>query len=563
MKSLFNLNAKTAFTALSAAAVMLAFNSCQDEDFGYKANEIAFNKAMTELLGTVDPNQDWINAEQGFVIVNSDEDNVKVFDGMTHRIIADYDFVKAGDEIYYNNTIGYKPIISNGVVMAEIEQSGQGISFAAAAPMANFPTGTGKTVSFTRDDCKNIEETLPEEKDNTTKGGVKTNFEFTGNGSVTNGYITFSLYALYWNTAANLEVGVYYYDPSTGSIQDGGVIYKNKRGNTTLKGRRILARNFETIGDTRDSRTYNVAIDYNYQEFQTTGITVTVPANVIFGFYVQQTSDNKLYRYYSNPNLNTDCPTDSKCKTFHAGTFKFNMANKFDSDAICIGFEDWDSDVSDLNDIVFMLEGVELFDYSTDSYTLAFEDLGATNIEDLDFNDCVLQLTATNGKKNANVRLLASGGRLPIKVTYDGNTLISETHAALGQDLVPINANQYYSGVTKDVVNNVTPVAYGLTLESTDWDIKDVVKRFNLEVTRTDKNGEVKAQVHMPFSGGEFPYGFAIKGEFKWPGEQQRITVKYPDFAAWATDPSKNTWYPWDTASADFQSSENNGETAN
>ena len=540
--------------ALGAAAL----TSCQDEDFGYKSNEIAYNKAMTELLGTVDPNQDWINAEQGYVIVNSDEDNVKVFDGMTHRVIADYDFVKAGDKIYYNNTIGYKPFISNGVQMMAIE-AGQSVAF-AAAPLANITVTTTSTKKeFTYNEIRTIETTLPENADNTKKGGVNTNFEFTGNAQPVNGMVTFKLYALYWNTAANLEVGLYYYDPSTGALTDGGVVYTNKSGNTTLEGSRLSSRDYEVIGNVQDSRKYRWALsDISYDKFRSAAIQISVPENVIFGFYVQQTSDNKLYRYYSNPDLNhDDCANHPLCEGCHAGSFKFRLNDKFNESSICLGFEDWHSYdkeknlLPDLNDIVFMLEDVELFDYTTDYYTLAFEDLGATNIEDLDFNDCVLQFTATTGKTNANVRLLASGGRLPIKVTYNGNTLISETHAALGQNLVPVNANQYYNGVTKDVVNNVAPVAYGITLESTNWDIKEVAKKFNLEVTRTDKNGEVKDQVHVPFSGGEYPYGFAIKGEFKWPGEQQRITSVYDDFATWASNTSKNTWYPWEVSTVD------------
>lgn len=543
---------------LALGSVLLS--SCQDEDFGYESSKIAYEKTMSQMLGEVAPDQTWVNAEQGYVTISEECQNVKVFDGLTGKVIANYDNLRPGSKVYYNSTIGYNPTISNGAVAMEVK-NGQEVSFMAAggSVVPKIEVGDDYKVSFSLDLIhKDIfrQEGIPDEINN---------FEFVPTSTSPSTMLTFDVYPLYWNTIDELTVGLYYYDPITKEKVDWDTpVYQNRKANYEsgiLQNRKYQERGEEyvNIGDCDDSR-YKTDGSSKSQTFRVKPISVTIPANLVFGFYVQS---NDGPRYYANPALNKPCSTDnvSVCNCgVHASAYAVTSGYRTDfyawqdgayrGEVLYVGLS---ADHDDNNEIIlggtktkpitqpsrniyFAITNVRTINYETSSYTLCFEDLGATSWQDMDFNDCVLKLTCANGQKTAGLQLLAAGGVLPIKVTYNGTSVWNEIHAALGKDLVPVNANKFKTGVTKDV-ETADAVSATITLPDS-WTIQSLVAKIGLDV-------DGKTQVSIPETTGDYPKGFAVAGDFQWPGEQQNITTVYGDFSTWAAKPDFSYWYPW------------------
>lgn len=542
---------------LALGSVLLS--SCQDEDFGYESSKIAYEKTMSQMLGEVAPDQTWVNAEQGYVTISEECQNVKVFDGLTGKVIANYDNLRPGSKVYYNATIGYNPTISNGAVAMEVK-NGQTVSFASlnntASPVTVTYGNTDQSIHTFKDvdpnDYVNFRSNMIE-KDFHRYGNdaeeIRKNVEYVATSSDEGGMSTFVMYPCFWDSEEPLTVGIYYYDPATGNVVvDNTIVFQNREGNTVLFGNNSSSTqkmtNWEcaTKGKSTDRPSSASAPFTQWDVFP---IEITVQKNLVFGFWIKGAGDQI---YFSNPALNDDC-TEDDCS--HSGTFDpdKNGKEKYyrpfypveeewagEPEPLYLGMNANSHKQNGYYDIYFVLKAVRNINYETSSYTLCFEDLGATSWQDMDFNDCVLKLTCANGQKTAGLQLLAAGGVLPIKVTYNGTSVWNEIHEALGKGLVPVNANQFKTGVTKDV-ETADAVSATITLPDS-WTIQSLVAKIGLDV-------DGKTQVSIPETTGDYPKGFAVAGDFQWPGEQQNITTVYGDFSTWAAKPDFSYWYPW------------------
>lgn len=232
----------------------------------------------------------------------------------------------------------------------------------------------------------------------------------------------------------------------------------------------------------------------------------------------------------------------------------------------CISFEDWPAAGSiDWNDAVFAIDApfddFKSFDEEQYFY-VAMEDLGSSDISDIDFNDVVLRLkqTTTTIKASeyatpethvapATVELLAAGGTMPIAVKYDTNgngvwdaedeNLFAEVHSAFGVNV-------------SDMVNTGKgPVKTAVKVEWPDneatLNITDFAQKL-LFYVNNNKSGEEYYTVTIPKDEGEVPQAFIIPGtdSWQWPLERVKIGDRYPQFATWVqnnSDANATYWY--------------------
>lgn len=530
---------RQALTMLATAAAIITVTSCQEEDFGYTAEGIKYTEAFKKAFGDVDPEQTWIDASYGYILAGENSSIIKIFDSSTSNLIGNYSNVSAGDSLFYNITVGAKPLVSNGRSV-QLAESGQTVYFnngtRAKADMEIYINShSGKYISLTPTQMTAFKKILPEDEDNITSSD-HTDFEFKSGSSYT-------IYPLYWGTIADLTVGLYYYD-SEGQIQLWGTpIYKNRAGNEQLQGSDD-GTTWENIGAV--SETDPSVLNYKY--YRSEGITVTIPDGTIFGIYVQQTYRNRIYRYFSSAAINEaqgcDIAFHNNNDAVHAAAFNVTdniVPSANSSNTFYLGFEDWDNNVFDLNDIMLVITPVTVIDYTDQTYMMAFEDLGATSYSDIDFNDCVLKLQAANGDTEGKVTLMAAGGTLPIQVSYDGTVLFDEIHKAFNSSAptnVPINAD----------VNNLTEntVSTTIKLNATAFEIGKLAKKIQLKVTQA--SGDV-SEIGIPLQSGSTPQAFLITGDsWTWPNEQVNIKDVYPNFTKWVGNHTFSNWYDyqWD-----------------
>lgn len=272
--------------------------------------------------------------------------------------------------------------------------------------------------------------------------------------------------------------------------------------------------------------------------------------------------------FFSDSELNDVAQQSFSSFTFPA-TAAFNVMGQN-----CISFEDYPNAGSiDWNDAVFTIDA-PFQDFSSfdevQSFIIAVEDLG--NTYDFDYNDCVVRVQqstttlkyeggTTDTRVNpATVTLLASGGTLPIKVEYDGETLISETHAAFGVDTkVPVNVNAN-GGASK------APVTVVWTNAPENLNMTVAAPKFNFIVEDGDNT-----TVNVPTATeGEnsVPVAFIIPDAqtWTWPDEGVNITSVYNDFETWVAnnnDATAEYWYNYQwgkTYSTSDPSGEGGGE---
>lgn len=255
------------------------------------------------------------------------------------------------------------------------------------------------------------------------------------------------------------------------------------------------------------------------------------------------------YMYFSDSELNSVAKESFPAFDFPA-TAAFNVMGHN-----CISFEDYPSAGSiDWNDAVFVVDA-PFQDFSSfdevEAFVIAVEDLG--NTYDFDYNDCVIRVQqstttlkyiggGTDTQVNpATVTLLASGGTLPIAVTYDDQTLIPETHAAFGvASTVPVNVNAN-GGASK------TPVTVNWTNAPTTLSLAVDAPKFKFIVTN---EGSTNTEVHVPTvteGSSTVPVAFVVPSQtWQWPDEGVNITTVYDTFETWVAnndDTEATYWY--------------------
>lgn len=549
-----------ALVAIAAGAMLLS--SCGDKDLynsNYKYDEYAAN--WESRFGQIDPNQDWSMATTVTATVNVGREgtfSVKVYSSdpsddtqqayLLGKAVVEggspvtltFDAAKNLDNVYValiteqNLGIIKKVAIENGNVNADFF-----ITSAAKAKTRTADTGGWEytdPVDFPIEYIKNTlldsEKGLVEEVD---AGDKMCNYEFESNGE-------FIIYPVYTKTSGSDQIGYYYYDPKTQTIDQRTEVsfienlqkYRNmfyKWGEN----------NYEAIENHNGGSSW---IEWNFlPAIRSVGIAINVPQGYRVGFWVMN-SDVSETRLYSNRILNSDGCYYSAVGTNKDGTLYF-------------GLEDWKQQgghVLDCNDIVFFVKNAgdnklpdpvpptpTLPDDSEDktmSWLLACEDLGST--DDYDFNDIVVEVSRVDSYTNNAyqssklvVKCLAAGGTLPARIYYD-DTLIGESHDMLGAE----NTTQMINTM-RDITktSRAVEITEGITR---DWTLSANSGKFTITVEQETGNNDSRL-IEKPETGNA-PQMIIVPGAWRWPTERTNIEDAYPDFTNWSANA---TFYDW------------------
>lgn len=215
---------------LPVVAVAALFSGCQDEDFGYEASAIRYQKSFTDAFGQIDPNQDWNCATRAFVNVTTQSNcNVKIYAKVndTYKIVGDYADVVGTKELGIDILKGTQELlVSNG------EQSfktfvGGSVNFVSTRTVHTID---GSDLISVADEYKDFDAAkyagavvaddgfLPEENMNLDK--VTQDFSYVSNGA-------FTIYPMYWNTSSSHILGIYWKEADGYHYQD---VYTDKAG---------------------------------------------------------------------------------------------------------------------------------------------------------------------------------------------------------------------------------------------------------------------------------------------------------------------------------------------
>ena len=222
-------------------------------------------------------------------------------------------------------------------------------------------------------------------------------------------------------------------------------------------------------------------------------ITIKIPENTEFGFYIKTSNGN--YQYYTDASKN--------------GTYGSRFTEEYKNKNACYAsyidindekyfcFEDWDLGDFDLNDLVFKITGdaPELIDNDADpsaTWDILCEDLGSSF--DTDFNDVVLKVEHVSGRRSALVTPLAAGGTLASYTFFrtktmgeDGTEKIEYTN---GREI-----HQRFEGVGQSKSGDFAPI----DVIGGDDDFRDnegrqisidVPENWSLAYYRADKYGQ-------------------------------------------------------------------------
>lgn len=231
-----------------------------------------------------------------------------------------------------------------------------------------------------------------------------------------------------------------------------------------------------------------------------------------------------------------------------ANTFKFR-------DLVILGFGDQVAGDYDLNDICFIVNGhiEEPGDITPDnvpepvplSWLMACEDLG--NTDDFDFNDVVFKVSHVANETKAKITALASGGTLPVELTYNGEVLTgpnnSKTHFNSWfddgriEDGQAINAGAGTVQATGKSIEIPVPMNFSLANASVS---DGRMGGFALKVYDR-KDGDFTT-IAAP-NDGEAPQMMCLPSNWVWPNERTRITEAYPLFGEWGSNYNVTNWY--------------------
>ena len=282
-----------------------------------------------------------------------------------------------------------------------------------------------------------------------------------------------------------------------------------------------------------------------YTKIRAEGVTVNIPEGTRFGMVLDARDGGP---YYSNSAYNQDqgwpfpgtqTGTDG-VKDVYAATFEYQGK-------LYLAFEDWnyghgDHDC-DFNDVVFVMPETTkkpiVIDKDTKdvsmSYIVACEDLGGTF--DWDFNDVVYAIEHVSGQQTAKLKLLAAGGTLPVKISYNDSVVIKfngkeDLHEAFGVDQkTPVNVGGYNASPVYSEEFKVGADAFSMSTHAS---------AFKIHVEYPD--GSQGAQIGVPDrNAGQEPQAFLVADpNWHWPNEKVSITSVYPEFAEWVANLNTN-----------------------
>lgn len=274
-----------------------------------------------------------------------------------------------------------------------------------------------------------------------------------------------------------------------------------------------------------------------YTKIRAEGVTVNIPEGTRFGMVLDARDGGP---YYSNSAYNQDqgwpfpgtqTGTD-EVKDVYAATFEYQGG-------LYLAFEDWnygsEGHDCDFNDVVFVMPETTkkpiVIDKDTKdvsmSYIVACEDLGGTF--DWDFNDVVYAIEHVSGQTTAKLKLLAAGGTLPVKISYNDNVIRfngkEDLHEAFGVDQkTPVNVGGYSASPVYSEEFTVGADAFSMSTHAS---------AFKIHVEYTD--GSQGAQIKVPAQNGvQEPQAFLVADpNWKWPNEKVSIASVYSEFTEW------------------------------
>lgn len=184
------------------------------------------------------------------------------------------------------------------------------------------------------------------------------------------------------------------------------------------------------------------------------------------------------------------------------------------------------------------------------------EDLG--NTDDYDFNDLVYDVyfTGTNNQYTAHIKVLASGGTLPIYVGTHTENPAREAHQILqGGNAKKLNGGQLYQPVNVSAGVTANPVEFEFEMKdaSGNWLTGDAgtdPDNIPILVTSTDKSRQTASGkntfVLLPAVKNPVPQKICIDGNLidatkvRWMKERKQIESTYTLFDEWATAGDKD-----------------------
>lgn len=178
------------------------------------------------------------------------------------------------------------------------------------------------------------------------------------------------------------------------------------------------------------------------------------------------------------------------------------------------------------------------------SWIFACEDLGGSF--DYDFNDVVWEVSQPSTESDGavtygdiEVRILAAGGTLPIKLVY-GNTVIGgEIHTtafkqtASDGKFTPVNVAK--GGLTE-------PAVLGTISTNEKMNLETLKANFKLIVNDAEGAGEFIVKAHQDGEDDKTPQILILPGGWRWPLEYKNIKSAYPKFAEWVKDSNEVNW---------------------
>ncbi|MDO5481446.1 MAG: DUF4114 domain-containing protein [Bacteroidaceae bacterium] len=582
---------KNLFILSSLLVLVLGISSCSDFDNGYTSKDIAYKEQFYNMFGNADPNHTWNMAQSRSldVTINSEGTyTVKVWTANPRLgesnafLLGQYDRVPGGAtssfacDMPQDVKTAYVGIIDeNGdriILPSEVKDGKVSVEFGALGTRTAFSGGCG-SITYTAIDKSNGKvfqkgdmdaplNTLPEQQQNI--GKVSQDFEYVSTGE-------FTIYPMYSVTGNAGEdgrgerLGIYLVDENgnkgdvvwiwQSTVNDGGTTgtatwfdgYNNGQWETDFFGFSTDRKQTLQIDNPKVVWGGNNFVD-PYTAIRAEGITVNIPEGTRFGMVLDASGGGP---YYSNSAYNQDqgwpfpgTKTDTDgVKDVYAATFEYQGR-------LYLAFEDWnygnDWHDCDFNDVVFVMPETTkkpiVIDKDTKdvsmSYIVACEDLGGTF--DWDFNDVVYAIEHVSGQQKAKLKLLAAGGTLPVKISYDGsvirfngkNGLCEDLHEAFGVDQkTPVNVGGYSASPVYSEEFEVGADAFSMSTHASAFKIH-VKYSETLEV----------AQIGVPDrSAGQEPQAFLVADpNWKWPNEKVSITSVYPEFTEWVADLNKN-----------------------
>ena len=476
---------KNFFSCVCAAAIAaLSLVGCSDYDNGYTEQQLKFIQGFKDVFGEIDHTNDWNLAERGTVTVTTSQPSrIKIYANTfgTYKIVGDYEGVDGTQTLGFDIVEGTTDILVSDEHTSQKAKVGDAVVFAGTRYVYENDNeivklgdiyGNTDWVFFDKEKYVDIVTSedyghLPEGIENL--GKVTQNFSYISQGP-------FTIYPIFMQSASFHILGVYWKE---GDGDD--AVFKTQR----------VYRNNGEYTPSSEWGPHPKTWEDSRNGYDSKPITIDLPVGTLFGFFLEvydEKSRNNGFDYnetenwyidgvlhfpnerdlygdkylshcvYSTAKRNEDRkgqPLDRDTsvasnvfnlmngnKTAWAGTFVTTIINddNEEEEVGYLGFEDWASDVFDLNDLVFLMKGNPLpiiIDEDPTFWVLSWEDLGGTF--DIDYNDVVIKVGHVAGQPDLDLIPLAAGGTLASFLYYndgmgDADECLGEIHSFFGQE---------------------------------------------------------------------------------------------------------------------------------